>query len=239
VSGLAVRLGVADVTAVIAAAGEAVIPCGEHVLARAAVADAVDRLAAVLRRHHTEHPIDPGMSLQALRAAVADGTAPPGDVLDYVLDSGRARGVWEWESGVARLSGWRPAFDADAEAARDALLRRLVAAGWEVPTVAELEREFVGRPVRAVLAHLARSGAIDPVDQERYADRQALQGFREALEAALREVGRATPAVLRDRLGLTRKFLIPLLEWADRRGITQRDGDARRLARLTAGTAGP
>jgi len=51
-------------------------------------------------------------------------------------------------------------------------------------------------------------------------------------------VGAATPAVLRDRLGLTRKFLIPLLEWADRRGITRRDGDARTLARLTAGTGG-
>jgi len=44
--------------------------------------------------------------------------------------------------------------------------------------------------------------------------------------------------VLRDRLGLTRKYLIPLLEWADRRGITRRSGDARTLARLTAGSGG-
>ena len=82
------------------------------------------------------------------------------------------------------------------------------------------------------------SGVIEPVDQERYADRAALDRFRGALEAALHEAGAATPAVLRDRLGLTRKFLIPLLEWADRRGITRRDGDARTLARLTAGTGG-
>jgi Elongation factor SelB, winged helix len=32
--------------------------------------------------------------------------------------------------------------------------------------------------------------------------------------------------------------LIPLLEWADRRGVTRRRGDARVLARLTAGKGG-
>src|SRR2546425_6537596 len=30
-----------------------------------------------LRRYHKEHPIDPGMSLQALRAAVAAAAPPP------------------------------------------------------------------------------------------------------------------------------------------------------------------
>src|SRR5204862_36994 len=37
------------------------------------------------------------------------------------------------------------------------------------------------------------------------------------------------PAALRDRLGISRKFMIPLLEWADAKGITERVGDARRL----------
>jgi selenocysteine-specific elongation factor len=41
--------------------------------------------------------------------------------------------------------------------------------------------------------------------------------------------GEVTPGALRDRLGITRKYLIPLLEWADRKGITRRDGDRRVL----------
>jgi selenocysteine-specific elongation factor len=102
-----------------------------------------------------------------------------------------------------------------------------------VPTVAELERDLPGVPVRALLANLVRGGGVECMDQERYADVAALQSFRAALEAALAELGRATPAQLRDRFGLTRKYLIPLLEWADRRGITRRSGDARTLARLT------
>jgi hypothetical protein len=34
---------------------------------------------------------------------------------------------------------------------------------------------------------------------------------------------------VRDRLGISRKYLIPLLEWADGRGITVRVGDVRHL----------
>ena len=49
---------------------------------------------------------------------------------------------------------------------------------------------------------------------------------------ALQDMGQAgpiVPAAVRDRLGVTRKYLIPLLEWADGRGITVREGEGRRL----------
>ncbi|MGH7699784.1 MAG: SelB C-terminal domain-containing protein, partial [Gemmatimonadales bacterium] len=114
----------------------------------------------------------------------------------------------------------------------------LEAARWQVPTLGELEREFADAPLRALLAHLVREGEVEQLDQERFAAKRALEEFRSALEAALADLGAATPAVLRDRFGLTRKYLIPLLEWADRRGITRRQGDARTLARLTAGSGG-
>ncbi len=236
---LAVRLGVSPggVTAVIAEAGDAVLMSAEIVVDRQAVVAEASRLAEVVRRYHEEHPLDPGMSLQALRAAV--GTpAPPFAVTDAVLDFGVKSGQLEVAGSVARRPGWRPALDARATDASERLAQRLADARWQVPTVAELEREFPDSPVRALLSHFARNGTAEPIDAERYAAKGALAEFRAALEAALVELGPATPAVLRDRLGLTRKYLIPLLEWADRRGVTRRAGDARVLARLTAGKGG-
>jgi len=236
---LAVRLGVspAHVTAVIAETAETVLTSAEFVVDRQVVVAEAGRLAEVVRRYNEEHPLDPGMSLQALRAAV--GTpAPPSAVTDAVLELAVTRGMLEVAGSVARQPRWRPALDARATDASEKLARRLTDARWQVPTVAELEREFPGSPVRALLSHFARSGTVEPIDAERYAARGALAEFRTALEAALVELGSATPAVLRDRLGLTRKYLIPLLEWADRRGVTRRAGDARVLARLTAGKDG-
>jgi selenocysteine-specific elongation factor len=242
VESLPVRLGIRPgaVTAVIAAAGAAVLRLGDWVVATEAVAAAGRRAVEVLRRHHDAHPLDPGMSLQALRAAMATGAtgaagAAPAAVLDAVLERVAREGALEIAGGVARLAGWRPSLDARAREARERLARRLVDAGWQVPTVAELEHEFPGAPVRALLAHLAREGTAEAIDADRYAAPAALAGFRAALEAALHDLGPATPAALRDRLGLTRKYLIPLLEWADRRGVTRRTGDVRVLARLTVG----
>ncbi len=233
---LAVRLGVSPgrVTAVIAEAGDAVLALPDAVVPRNAVAAEAARLTEVLRRHHEERPLDPGMSLQALRAAVR-APAPPSAVIDAVLEHAAASRALVLAGSVAHLPGWSPALDARSRDARAQIARRLGDARWQVPTVGELEREFPGLPVRALLAHLARDGTAEPVDTERYAARGVLAEFRAALEATLRELGSATPAELRDRFGLTRKYLIPLLEWADRRGVTRRTGDARVLARLTAG----
>ena len=236
---LAVRVGVSPsrVTAVIAEAGETVLTSAETVVDRPAVVAEAKRLAEVVRRYHEEHPLDPGMSLQALRAAV--GTpAPPSAVTDAVLALAVQNGTLEVAGSVARQPRWRPAFDARAADGGAKLARRLADARWQIPTVAELEREFPDFPVRALLSHFARTGTAEPVDAERYAAKGALAEFRAALEAALAELGSATPAELRDRFGLTRKYLIPLLEWADRRGVTRRAGDARVLARLTAGKDG-
>ena len=240
---LSVRLGFLPerVPAVIAATTD-LLTAGDTVVALGVVTTEAARLADVLRRYHEEHPLDPGMSLQALRAA-AGAPAPPAAVVDAVLEVGtggrEGKAKLEIVGSVARLAGWRPAFDARTSDLRETLTRRLVEARWQVPTLGELEREFPGAPLRALLAHLAREGAAEQIDQERYAARQALDAFRTSLEAALVELGQATPAELRDRFGLTRKYLIPLLEWADRRGITRRAGDARVLARLTAGKGGP
>jgi selenocysteine-specific elongation factor len=216
-----------DVAPTIEAAGKGILQVGETLVARRAIAAEVDRLAAVVAAHHDEHPLDPGLSLQALRTAVT----APAPVLDLLVEHGAKKQAWELAEGgaVVRKPGWQAALRARAGDAGGRLAQRLAEARWQLPTVSELQREFSDPTVPALLAHLAREGSVERVDQERYALKQALEEFRRAVEETLRELGAATPAQFRDRLGLTRKYLIPLLEWADRRGITSRQGDTRVL----------
>jgi selenocysteine-specific elongation factor len=239
---LPIRLGIlpGSLEDALARAGKPILVTGDTIVARSAVAAEAERLGALVERHHAEHPLDAGMSLQALRAAVAPRSdAVPPAIVDVVLDLGVRKGAFELAGGVVRRPGWTPQLDRGAGAARAGMARRIEDARWQVPTLGELEREFAGAPVRALLAHLVREGGVEQVDQERFASKRALEDFRVALEGALREAGPQTPAQLRDRFGLTRKYLIPLLEWADRRGITRRQGDARALTRLTAGSGDP
>ena len=229
VGDLAVRLGIlpSDLPSTIAAAGKGILSVADVLVSRRAIAAEVDRLAGTVASHHEEHPLDPGLSLQALRA----GVTAPSPVLDLLVEHGVKKQAWELAEGGAavRKPGWQAALKARAGDAGGRLAQRLAEARWQLPTVSELEREFSDPSVPALLAHLAREGSVERVDQERYALKQALEEFRRAVEDTLKELGAATPAQFRDRLGLTRKYLIPLLEWADRRGITSRKGDTRVL----------
>ena len=57
----------------------------------------------------------------------------------------------------------------------------------------------------------------------------SVQTLKAKLDAGMADGREHTPAELRDLLGLTRKFLIPFLEYCDREGYTIRTGLGRRL----------
>jgi selenocysteine-specific elongation factor len=96
------------------------------------------------------------------------------------------------------------------------------------PSVTELERTTGRRDLHPLLRLAAARGRVEAVERDRYYAREALEQFTGVLNDMGRD-GPISPAAVRDRLGISRKYLIPLLEWADGRGITVREGDGRRL----------
>lgn len=96
------------------------------------------------------------------------------------------------------------------------------------PSVDELARSTGRRDLPELLRLAAARGQVEAVERGRYYAREALEQFTSVL-VDLGERGDIVPADIRDRLGITRKYLIPLLEWADEKGITVRVGEGRRL----------
>jgi selenocysteine-specific elongation factor len=113
---------------------------------------------------------------------------------------------------------------------RQRIVDRVVAAGLTAPTVAELEG---GADAANALRRAAEDGTVVAVSREWYVSAAALAGLADTLRE-LGERGPITVAAVRERLGLSRKYLIPLLEWADRSGVTIRQGDVRLLPRRRA-----
>ena len=140
------------------------------------------------------------------------------------LESGRRIRI---SAGVASLPEFRLEVQGgDAEI--EGVVRLLDEADLAPPTLAELAvrtgKSDLGRLVRLA----AQRGLVTAVERDRYYSKRALERF----SAEVVEAGRAgliSPAMLRDRLGVSRKYLIPLLEWADREGITVRLPQGRRV----------
>jgi selenocysteine-specific elongation factor len=75
---------------------------------------------------------------------------------------------------------------------------------------------------------LVASGAAVKVGSDVYRGTQIAE-IRQRLETALRREGQITAAGVRDLVGTSRKYIVPLLEWFDATGVTVRAGDLRTL----------
>jgi len=85
------------------------------------------------------------------------------------------------------------------------------------------------KDIRNHLAILTREGSIAKVSADIYYDSTVLTALQDKLVSYLRDRGEITPAQFRELSGLSRKFMIPLLEYFDSRKITIRTGDKRVL----------
>jgi len=146
---------------VIDAAGKGVLVSEDILVARRALSAEVERLAGLVAAHHESHPLDAGLSLQALRAAVAvpaRGGEVDGRILDLLVEHGVKKHAFEVAGAVVRRPGWTATLQSHAGDSGQRLVRRLTEARWQVPTVAELQQEFADLAVPPLLAHLAREG---------------------------------------------------------------------------------
>jgi selenocysteine-specific elongation factor len=143
-------------------------------------------------------------------------------------------GTVELDGALARRGGWRPRLDAAQERTAAALLARLEAAGLEAPSVGELSADL-GRDVPALLALALRSGQLVQLEADRLLTRGALDRGVATLQAHLVAGTVYSPGALRELLGISRKYLMSLLEHLDREGLTDRLPDGRRWR----GVAGP
>jgi selenocysteine-specific elongation factor len=186
-----------------------------------------DRLAAALEAFHAQHPLEAGMPAQAWRASAGD-VPPP--LVDLAAERLAAASRLVREGALVRRAGWVPQLGSGAQRLREQLLAALREADAEPPSVSELAASHPDQDVAGLLRLMAREGLVVPVGKDRYYEAAALGRERDRLVELLRDLGSASPAAIRERIGRSRKWLIPFLEWCDGQGITTRRGDERVLA---------
>ncbi len=196
--------------------------------------EALDRLVGQvdteLVSFHEADPKATGIATLALRDRVDRRLSPK--AFDAVLGVAQDRGVAISEKGRVRhpkAAVSALAAEAQAEAR---LLPLLESQGLAPASVAELAAEAGADAgtARKVLGRLVSNGAVVRVSSELHFSATAMDGAKAGLIRYLEEhpTG-ATAAELRDVLGVSRKYAIPLLEYFDAQGVTRREGDLRVL----------
>ncbi|KAB0668837.1 selenocysteine-specific translation elongation factor [Oryzomonas sagensis] len=113
----------------------------------------------------------------------------------------------------------------------DAIILFLQERGIEAPTVKEIMERLRcdEKCVRDTMAMLTRNGDAVRVSHDLFYAGAVLSGLRDKLVSYLQDKGGITPPEYRNITGLSRKYLIPLLEYFDSEKVTIRLGDSRVL----------
>lgn len=194
---------------------EGVMRLGGRLVSSSYRDDLLRTVHRVLDEHHSAHPLERGMSREALRARL-DLDAPTFDALLA------ADGDVIAEGPVVGLATHGVALDPEQQAARDGLVASIEEGGFTPPLGKDLSVDA------ALLRALVEAGDLVKIDGFYLTARQA-RDVTARVRAAIEEVGPITVAGIRDLLGTSRKYAVPLCEWLDRTGATRRQGDVRVL----------
>jgi selenocysteine-specific elongation factor len=182
----------------------------------AAEAQAVrHRAVSLVEDHQREHPLAGGISTAELASRNGIGVNLLTRVLEGTTDLTLAGSVVTVSPG-----GQQRAEDPNWQVARDLLAE----AGLAPPALTTLKLD------RDLVAALTREGSLVRVSDEFVYLPEQLEGLVALIRGMPAEF---TVSEFRQRAGLTRKHAVPLLEWADRKEVTVRIGDRRRVVSRT------
>ncbi|MFN0241460.1 MAG: selenocysteine-specific translation elongation factor [Planctomycetota bacterium] len=189
-----------------------------------------ERLNAVLTAWFDAHAHREVIDVRDLRRE----TALDDELLDALLaDEERAGRLRSEPGGFVRRAGAPRDLDEATRAAYASVLAELAASRFQPPSASELAARMKLAPARATaLLQLAVDrGAAVRIAADFLLAREHYEAAREAIIANCKRAGSLDIPSLRDTLGTTRKYLIPLLEHFDSQGVTLRQGANRVLRR--------
>jgi len=237
-AGAPLALGLAPTVIETAAAESSAILLSSHWYSRDAWRRTFDRVPEVVSGLHAADRRAPGVSLEAVRSAMSRSAS--GDLVEACLRRHLEQGSLESVGPRVRLPGEGPRLSEAEEAQLDRLEAALREGGLQPPTVGELESSL--RIPRDVLDDLLRllsdGGRTRTVTPEIHVDAGALDAMIERVREIMVPGRPAAPTLFKDEFGLSRKYLIPLLETLDREGVTRRTPEGRVLAGQRSGVEG-
>jgi selenocysteine-specific elongation factor len=181
-----------------------------------------------LTAFHRAGPLKPGMSREELRSRAGGADER---VFAFLLSALGADGTVKTERDKVRLASHEVRLSPDQQRIIDRLEDDFLRAEAAPPSAEEaLGRAGLGGDEEHELFQvLVQAGKLVRVKESLFFHARALDTIQTKLVALLRERKEIGPADIKDLLGISRKYAIPLLEFFDQRRVTARVGERRIL----------
>ena len=186
-----------------------------------------------LAAYHKKNPLQAGISKEQLKETL-------GRTISVKLFNLALRSLGKKETIVSdkdnvRLAGHQVKLAGDLDSLRHDITRIYRDAGLTPPSLSDVVSGFKDQKAKAqsIIKLMLKDGDLIKINEEMCFSREVLVKLREDYKAMLIKDGKATPATFKDLTGLSRKYIIPLMEYFDVNKLTVRVGDHRILREKT------
>ena len=182
-----------------------------------------------LAAYHKKNPLQEGISKEELKASLGHIISPK--LFNMAMSSLNKKGTIVSDKNNVRLSGHRVQLAGELDSLLQAIGTIYNEAGLAPPSLTDVVGKFKDQKakVQSIINLMLKDGNLIKINEELCFAREALEKLRSNYKALLIKDGKATPASFKDLTGLSRKFIIPLMEYFDMNRLTVRVGDHRIL----------
>ena len=209
------------------AEGDSPTASGGPVIHAQTAADVAQRVAKAVDKSHDEALLVRGFDAARIAQHVRRRSEPGANVeavIRWMLGNGQLVAAGR---GVA-IPGRGPKLSKSEHKLLDHMIETIRDAGLQPPSIKELQQEATkNKAVVPQLVALAEAdGELVGLTDEIYLHRETLAAIKDTLAPILEGEG-VTVSEIREVLGTSRKYAVPLCEYLDRVGFTTRVGDRR------------
>ena len=182
-----------------------------------------------LSSYHKSNPLKAGMSKEELRSKLpfAVGTK----LFNLILNRMIKDEVIVQEENTVRLSSHTVSLKVDQADIRTKILDAYLKSGLTPPYFKELSRllDVDSKQAKDVLILLVDEGVLLKVKEDLYFHAEAVNELKKRVIDYLKSNEEMTTPQFKEMVSVSRKYLIPLIEYFDSTKVTLRVGDSRKL----------
>ena len=195
--------------------------------------DFQDRVLSEMAAYHKKYPLKEGISREELRTTL-------GGFIDHKLFNKAIKDLEDEGKIISakenvRIEGHAVNLKDEEVRFREKITGIYQNAGLAPPLTKEVIEQFPGKRKAAtdILNVMLTTNILVKVNEDLYFHREALDRLREDYRKLLMKDGKASPATFKELTGLSRKFIIPLMEYFDKTKLTIRVENHRMLRERT------
>lgn len=193
------------------------------------IASYADKIQNTLAYFHSLHPLKLGMPKEELRKSTCKTL--DNKTFTALLARLKNEGKISVSETLVSLPDYSPKLTSKQQAAYEFIISELKRTGLNAPSFTELAQQtnLSVAEAKDIIELLSHNGEIIKIADGLYLHSSVVCQAEVLIRNYLKENGRITVSQARDILRSSRKYIIPLLEYFDKKRITRRLGDERVL----------